>query len=306
MQQNQPSIHSSEDERQSTGFTSFSNEFETRVNEETKQPGFTSDSDSNLLEPTETLPGYASESVLLRGLQIPTRTKSLTSGFDYPTVLERAGVTKEAWKDFTAEIVKHSSLNASQWTETIGTSAGAAFVGGLMVGFLGIIPAVIVGAKLRHKREKQNFTAASDCGALADCVGRWNGGYFAQRGLLIRIDIPGEASDMASMDVATAQSYKGRSREENAAAGSVASGSRYSDALVEESRARAKAARRGRIVILPLHAGSDIEKAMLPEYGAVARDDPPRYESPRDEPPRAEKKSERKSVQAKGLSNFNL
>lgn len=232
----------------------FADEFEARLNEYSHEhegllEAYT-ESESIIL-PTATSPGFGSEAILVRGLQVPTKSKRVSSGFKYPDVLETAGVSKESWAAFTTEIKQHAKMDSSQWLTVLGKSALTLGVGNLMIGFFGIIPAVIVGHKLRKKHEKKNFQAAGQSGVLADCVKRWNETYFLPRKLVVRVDIPGDASDMAAMDISTSKSFQQRARQSSFQNTDISGSARYSDAQIEESRARMKAARRGRIVIIP-------------------------------------------------------
>ena len=255
------SIHSREDLPPYTTRSSqsdFTKDFEVKVNQEMGYSG-TPDTETLIIPPTATSPGYAEESVLVRGLQVPAKSSYVTSGFKYPSVLARAGVTKQSWTSFTNEIKHHADLSATQWMTTIGGAMGALVVGNMMVGFFGLVPSAIVGHKMRKKREHLNFIEASRSGALMQCVQRWNEVYFKPRRLVVRVDVPGESEDMASMDVSTSKEFQQRAASVNVASSAASGGGRsvnsgYSDEQVEEGRIRMKAARRGRIVIIPLDA----------------------------------------------------
>lgn len=230
----------------------FAVEFEAKLNEELQEGPLEADTESeSVILPTATSPGFGSESILIRGLQVPTKSKRVSSGFKYPDVLETAGVSRESWAVFTNEIKQYANMDSSQWLTVLGKSALTLGVGNLMIGFFGIIPAVIVGHKLRKKQEKTNFKAAYQNGALADCVKRWNESYFLPRKLVVRVDIPGEASDMAAMDISTSKSFQRRTSQPFLHNPDISGSARYSDAQIGEIRARIKAARRGRIVIIP-------------------------------------------------------
>ena len=101
-------------------------------------------------EPTEDLPGYAPESVLLRGLQVPSKSSYVSSGFKYPKILNRAGVSQESWVEFTNEIKQYAKMDASQWLTTIGGALGTWAVGSMIIGFLTFVPAAIIGHKMRY------------------------------------------------------------------------------------------------------------------------------------------------------------
>ena len=103
-----------------------------------------------LYEPMEDLPGYARESILLRGLQVPSKSSYLSSGFKYPKILSRAGVSEDSWMEFTNEIRQYAKMDANQWLTTIGGALGTWAVGSMIVGFLTFVPAAVVGHKMRY------------------------------------------------------------------------------------------------------------------------------------------------------------
>ncbi|MCJ1481141.1 hypothetical protein MMC06_001297 [Schaereria dolodes] len=210
--------------------------------------------DESIIAPTPTLPGYAQESTLKRGLQVPARSSLVTSGFKYPKVLSRAEVSKEQWSTFTHEVTEHANMTASQWLTTIGSAFGTFAVGNIMIGFLGLIPSVVVGHKMRKHREERNLTAAVHTGALMTCVKRWNETYFQPRGLIVRVDVPGVVDDMENMDVSTSKKFQYETSP--SASIPVNRDPTYIKHLPNESRTRMKAALRGRIVIIPLEQSS--------------------------------------------------
>lgn len=121
---------------------SFAEAFESEVNHQLEKglpevsyygPGEETEA---ILAPGDGLPGYAPESVLQRGLQIPTRSRTVTSGFKYPQVLSQANVSEEDWSAFTSEIKQIAKMDARQWSTTIGKGVGTFAAGGLLVGFL--------------------------------------------------------------------------------------------------------------------------------------------------------------------------
>ena len=268
--------------------SNFQNEFETKVNQEMGYSG-NADTQALIVPPTATSPGYAEESVLMRGLQVPARSPYVTSGFKYPQILTRAGVTQQSWTTFTDEVKHHAQLSAHQWITTIGWSLGALGLGGMMVGIFGFIPSAVVGHKLRKKQENHNLTIAAESGALIQCVQHWNEVYFKPRRLLIRVDLPGQTEDMATMDVSTSEDFQNR------LSGHVSPSlpltedysfsSKYSDEQVKEGRTRMKAARRGRIVIIPLDA---------PRSGSTSPPDQEKSANPwrRQSPPSGAEKAE--------------
>lgn len=193
--------------------------------------------------------GHATESVLTRGLQVPSKFQTVTSGFKYPRLLAACNVSKEQWSVFTSEVKSLAKMDGSQWLTTIGAGAGTWLVGGLLIGWLAFIPAAVIGQKMRKHREHDNLLAAAEGGLLATCVQRWNTTYFNSRGLSIRIDLPGQASDMSEMDLSTSKKFK---RQLN----SKMAPTERKQARCErkELRSRTKAAKKGRIVIIPLNA----------------------------------------------------
>lgn len=201
---------------------------------------------SLLIPPSDDLPGYAQEAILLRGLQVPSKSFYVSSGFEYPRVLQRAGVSEESWSAFTLEIQQHAKLTSSQWLTTIGGATGTLALGSMMVGFFGVGGAAVIGHKMRRKHEKQNLRAAKESGALPQCVKRWNEDYFMPRRLIVRVDIPGDAEDLDTMDVAEGGS------------------------TVRDGKARSKAGRRGRIVIIPT------DSTMTPRSSSLTKSDNPK------------------------------
>ena len=103
-----------------------------------------------IVQPTEYLPGYAGESVLLRGLQVPSKSGYVSSGFKYPKILNRAGVSEDSWAEFTNEIKQLAKMSANQWLTTIGGALGTWAVGSMVIGFLTFVPAAIIGHKMRY------------------------------------------------------------------------------------------------------------------------------------------------------------
>lgn len=198
--------------------------------------------------PHDDEPGHAPESVLTRGLQVPSKFQTVTSGFKYPQLLASCNVSKEQWSNFTGEVKSLAKLDGSQWLTTIGAGAGTWLVGGLLIGWLALIPAAVIGQKMRKNREHDNLLAAAEGGLLATCVQRWNTTYFNSRGLTIRIDLPGQASDMSEMDLSTSKKFK-----RQLSGKSAPTEKKQARCERKELRSRTKAAKKGRIVIIPLN-----------------------------------------------------
>jgi hypothetical protein len=202
--------------------------------------------------PTYDLPGYALESILQRGLQVPTRSRLITSGFTFPEILSQCDITEEQWSNFTQELTKEAEMRPVQWTTTIGKGFGTFVVGGIFFGLLEVIPAAIAGHKVRQSNEEKNFSIARERNILQEILNRWNEAVFKPKGLLIRVDLPNEAIDMASMDLLTRKS--GWEKKSNSGYCNSASNQARADRWVttKDVRTRSRAANKGRIVILPL------------------------------------------------------
>jgi hypothetical protein len=212
--------------------------------------------------PTSDLPGYASESTLQRGLQVPTKSRLITSGFTFPEILSQCDISEEQWSSFTQELTKEAEMTPVQWTTTVGKGFGTFVVGGIFFGFLGVIPAAIAGHKVRQSNEEKNFSIARQRNVLQEILNRWNEAVFKPKGLLIRVDLPNEAIDMAAMDLLTRKS----GWEKKSKSGGCNSASKQARAerwvTTEDARSRSRAARKGRIVILPLsHTEQEVAAA---------------------------------------------
>lgn len=184
------------------------------------------------LEPDSSEPGFAISSTLSKGLQVPSRTSATTSGFAYPEELSRYDIIQDKWNEFTAIICDEAKLSRQQWTTVIGKGLGTLALGGVMIGFLGAIPAVLV-AKHSKKRQEQRNLIASMAGArgerLSKHISNWNETFFRPRGVLIRVDLPDEyLDDMEAMNL-----HPGEKKR-------------------SDTRLREEAALKARIVIIPL------------------------------------------------------
>ncbi|KAI9739355.1 MAG: hypothetical protein M1834_007568 [Cirrosporium novae-zelandiae] len=215
-------------------------------------------------------------SPLQRGLQIPTRSSHLTSGFQYPDLLQAYSITSKDWSSFTSELITLAHLSSHQWSTIVLKGAGATAVGSLLVGGFGLVPGYITGKKSRQHAEERNILAAEESGQLQATVTRWNEEFFRPRGILVRIDLPGRGEDMGAMDVASTRSYRkvlsSGSRQSSPTFGEPSSTSEASStrsnpsssrASRKEYKERSSAARRGRIVVLPLDQqgeGQDVKE----------------------------------------------
>ncbi|CAL5871569.1 uncharacterized protein PFLUO_LOCUS5822 [Penicillium psychrofluorescens] len=197
---------------------------------------FNKKSQSPVLLPHAEDPGFALASALSRGLQVPSRSDACSSGFDYPEELASHGITATHWAQFTQRISAEAKLSRQQWKVVIGKGLGTLAVGGLMFGFFGAIPALFIARHARRRQEQRNLVAAMagmENQRLARHIANWNETFFQSRGVLIRVDLPDEYLDeMDEMDVGT-------SRPPPCA----------------DQRARAKAALKARIVVIPLNKG---------------------------------------------------
>lgn len=212
-------------------------------------PGDRFDPDASpIVSAAETLNNPA-KSVLTRGLQVPTRHRSLTSGYPFPDILEQAGVTYEEWSAFSKEVGKHASLSKSQWAVTLAGSSSLVLLGGLFMGLFAVIPATIYGDQMRSRGESVNFALADHSGALAQCVSRWNRSYFRARGLAVRVDIPGRSQDMEHMDLSSSKLYQSQQKFGD---GTISRWRNERKDQLKDGRARMQASQKGRIVILPL------------------------------------------------------
>lgn len=229
--------------------------------------------------------GHASATTLARGLHVPSSSRLVSSGFPYPEVLRGYGVSPEDWSRFTSEITEAASMTANDWALAIGGGAGTFLVSGLFIGYLGIIPAWFIGRTIHSRREAENLAKARNAGDLEQKLLQWNQDFFSPKGLLIRLDLPGEGNDISTMDIhSPSRSWGGccsGSRKNKAAYCSEKKAARMQrrmekkalKAVKDEEKLRNRAAKKGRIVILPMNrapvpAGSPAGAA----YGSEAGD----------------------------------
>lgn len=239
---------------------------------------YDSDTDT-VFGPPRPLPARfrVSSSSLTRGLQVPTRFHSLYSGFPFPEVLRRSGVTHEEWIQFTHEVKRHASLSASQWMVTVAGGASLVIIGSPFMGLFSFLPAAAFGHRLRTHKERLNFLLADQTGALAQCVARWNKTCFKAKGLAVRVDVPGNGQDMEDMDLSTSKLFKMQQKTgaHSRVAGSMSNPhdrhSKERRLQRSEGHARVKAIQKGRIVIIPLdykgkplHKPSGLRKTAFP------------------------------------------
>jgi hypothetical protein len=225
-----------------------------------------------------TQPGFAPEQSLSRGLQIPSKTSRLTSGFEYPSILgTNYNISKEDWETFTHEITESAKLSSSQWSTVIGAGLGVMAVGGMMVGFFGAIPAVIVAKRKRAAQESKNLARAmaaqenyqveeeeGDENTLSFKINQWNETFFRPRGIMIRIDMPYDMSavedglEVGTTTTSTTTTSRKKSSSRfgspvSSRPGSVSSSASISDDKSDRAKKRYEASQRCRIVIIPIN-----------------------------------------------------
>ncbi|KNG91545.1 hypothetical protein ANOM_000076 [Aspergillus nomiae NRRL 13137] len=194
-------------------------------------PPYTPSANCSETSSTITPRNLAPETLLTRGLQIPSKSAYPTSGFTYPPLLAQYDISPADWERFTSEVTTTARMSRKQWTTAIGKGLGVMAIGGLMVGFLGAIPAYYVARRAQRSREEKNMILGSQ--ELRAVIERWNGEVFQPRGMLIRVDLPfEEVEEMEMMDVLDRR--------------------RGGFGLGSGQRVREDAARKARIVIIPL------------------------------------------------------
>lgn len=208
--------------------------------------------EANDKKPAHGLAGnLAPDSGMIRGLQVPSRSRNITFGFRFPKALERAGIEKAAWSDFTSDIKQHASLSSSQWAKTIGGAVGTLLIGSVFISWFAIIPASMVGNHMRKNREHLNMLAALQCGSLDRCLDQWNESYFKPKGLVVGIGIPGSSiSDLMEMDVSISKMFRTNGGI-SAVPGTAEGWMRHQERL-DAREVRGEATEKFRIVIMPL------------------------------------------------------
>ncbi|KAI9787997.1 MAG: hypothetical protein M1816_007301 [Peltula sp. TS41687] len=210
--------------------------------------------------------------VLSRGLQVPSVSRFASSGFPYPDILASYGISRVDWALFTSEITQAAQMKAGDWALAIGGGAGTFLVAGMVIAWWGVIPAYFVGRSIHRKREKENLARARDTGLLEQKLLKWNQDYFAPKGVLIRLDLPGESHGIGNMDVHTEKcSHCCQKKRQNGGAGKACGlvnekkaakiqvkmerkmEKESRKACKKEGKMKRKAVKKGRIVILPLN-----------------------------------------------------
>lgn len=195
-----------------------------------------------------------------RGLQVPTSGRKVSSGFPYPDMLSAYGIGPQEWSNFTSEITQAAHMTSKDWSIVVGAGVATFLASGVVIGWLGLIPAFVVGHRLQRSAEKKHLRAARDTGDLEAKLLNWNQNIFAPKGFLVRLDLPGEEpEDMNQMDVYAPKKWNGWfGAGRNRRVGSFSTGTKWAQrAEKAEKRAQRsktrKTTRRGRIVILPLN-----------------------------------------------------
>ena len=200
-------------------------------------------------------PGDIPTTAFSKGLQVPTCNRNVTSGFPYPDILFSYGITQPQWRDFTSEITSAAQLTAKDWAITVGAGFGTFVASGALIGWLGIIPGVLVGAKLRQSAENRNLRASRN--DLEARLLEWNEQTFRPRGFLVQLELPGESSAASSqMDVYSRRQSRGgccgRNKSRSCAGWWAQRQQRKQRWYKKEQWFKQKSAKRGRIVILPI------------------------------------------------------
>lgn len=225
-------------------------------------------------------------SMLSRGLQVPSFSRFTSSGFPYPDILASYGITRVDWALFTSEITQAAQMKAGDWALAIGGGAGTFLVAGMVIAWWGVIPAYFVGRSIHRKREKENLAKARNTGDLEEKLLKWNQDFFAPKGILIRLDLPGESHGIGNMDVHTGKCSHCQKRWQDGASkvGKLIDEKRLAKlqhkmekkmeketrkACKKEGRVKRKALKKGRIVILPLNKN---DNTMSPPVATVVPD----------------------------------
>ena len=216
------------------------------------------------------------ETVLERGVQIPTRISYITSGFRLPRVLCDAGVDRAQWAAFTREVTAYGRMSKSQWATVIGCSCAFGLLVDCVLPLSGqLVIAPILGHKNRSNKERENFCLALASGGLQLVTEKWNRVLFEPLGLQVLIEPPNYfgASNMATMDVSSTKLYRYQERKGlySSTTGGLSESADKKEIKYagKEGKYRTKAARKGRILIRriqtePIQAEVDESPAVSP------------------------------------------
>ena len=199
------------------------------------------------------------KATLKRGLQIPTRISYITSGFRLPPTLRDAGVDRARWKAFTREVKGYGSMSKSQWASALGWSFAVGLYVDCFIAPLGsLVVAPVCSHKKRRNKERENFRVAFASGGLRLVAEKWDKILFEPLGLQVRIEPPNHfgARDMATMDVSSTKLFKHQEKKGvySSSTGGLSESADKKEVRYEgkEGKYRTKAARKGRILILPI------------------------------------------------------
>ena len=236
--------------------------------------------------------GYRESTRLRKGLQVPTRGSMVTTGFKLPPTLMKAGITKDQWKLFSHEIKKGAELDGKQVTLVLGGSFGWMILGVMFSPVLFWTLGAVVEYQYGKEKQMENFTQSYNNGVLQTCCQKWNLKYFEALSLHAHVEMPNYGR-MEDTDVSNTKLFKFREKHGVVAGadgsvvdnGNPVMGTRESKYYNKETRGKAKAARKVRIVILPLnmvpqqeHTLPSIESYEQPttqSYGIVEDTDQP-------------------------------
>ena len=202
-------------------------------------------------------PPYEEGSKLVRGLQVPSCTGYVTSGFRLPQTLEETGITKAEWFAFTDDIMRHATLSSQQWAEAVWSGVGVFFVGTIFISWFAVIPASFVGHQMRKHREHRNMGRAIHCGSVDMCLDQWNKSTFMPRNLFATVALPGSPDyDIMEMDLSVSKLFRRKLKQGkiSAAPGDAkdAGSRRESRKYNKASRKRRRAMKKCRLVIMPM------------------------------------------------------
>ena len=126
-------------------------------------------------------------------LIIPTSSCLPTSGFAFPPALRAHDITPDQWAAFTYGLTSAARLSSREWAITIGGATMTMVVTSAMVGWLGLVPAYLVGRGVRGSLERSKLKKGmGPHGELEQLMKRWNEGYFKQRGVRLWVELPSQ------------------------------------------------------------------------------------------------------------------
>ena len=205
--------------------------------------------------PSYTRSQEVDRSQLRRGMQIPTKRTTISSGFRMPPLLAKCGVDEAKWDTFQKEIKNHGRLSGKQWAYNVASSWGIGVLVGAVVPFAALFVAIPFSYNHRKEYEFSNFEIAIRCGGIETCLRRWNTSYFEPLGLYAAIESPG-VGDLTGSDVASTKlsRYQASMGIESNEPGTASDRPSKKELVYQgkEGKARVKASQKARIVIMPL------------------------------------------------------